>query len=227
MEKNMRKFSIIALLAIILMTLAFAPVVSAEDQAEDGQPFKDLWDAIALLDGRIDNITLMPGPIGPVGPQGEVGPIGPVGPQGEVGPIGPVGPQGEVGPAGPIGPQGPAGSDGLSATIFTGTLLNPGDTQTHTIYNLSNHQSSYLELIALVHDVNSDTNRLYHHGEYGWYREWYNAPTKQVLGTPINAGTGSYSLDTIASGNSIQVKVTYTGSYATNSEYRIIAKSMI
>ena len=102
--------------------------------------------------------------------------------------------------------------------------MNPGDTKTHTIYTLPGWTSSHLELLAVVHDINSDTNRLYHHGEYGWYRQWDTAPTKQVLGTPINAGTGTYTLETIASGNSIQVQVKHVGSYATNTKYRIIAK---
>lgn len=124
-------------------------------------------------------------------------------------------------------PQSGPGSDGLSVAIINGTLLNPGDSKTHTLYDLSNHDSSYLELLAVVHDVNSNTNRLYHHGEYGWYREWYNPPTKQVLGTPINAGTGSYTINTVASGNSIQVVVKYTGSYSTNTNYQIIAKWLV
>ncbi len=278
----MDKRSIIAVLAIVLMSFALVTVASAEERnadeheengdngdngnnGEHGQPFQELWDAIDSLSGRIDNITLTPGPqgpqgeqgpvgpqgeqgspgadgaVGPQGPQGEQGPVGPQGEQGPVGPqglqgeqglpgadgaVGPQGPQGEQGPAGPQGPQGEPGNDGRSVAIFTGTLLNPGDTQTHTIYDLPSHTSSHLELLAVVQDINSDTNRLYHHGEYGWYREWTNAPTKQVLGTPINAGTGSYTLETIASGNSIQVKVTYVGSYATNTDYRIIAKWM-
>ncbi|MGB8215764.1 MAG: hypothetical protein WCE94_00520 [Candidatus Methanoperedens sp.] len=172
------------------------------------------------------------GPVGPTGANGATGPQGPqgatgaTGPQGATGAVGPQGPAGATGATGATGPQGPAGNDGRSVSIFTGTLLNPGDTQTHTIYTLSDHASSQLELLAVVYDVNSDTNRLFHHSEYGWYREWYNAPARDVMGTPINEGTGSYTLDTIASGNDIQVKVTYTGSYSTNTKYRIIAKWM-
>ncbi|MCM1986104.1 hypothetical protein [Methanococcoides seepicolus] len=116
--------------------------------------------------------------------------------------------------------------DGRSVKVFTGTLLNPGDTATHTLYTQSNHDSSYLELLVLVHDGNSNTNRLYHHGEYAWYREWTNPPTKQVLGTPIDTSTGRYKVDTIASGNDIQVKVEQLASFpgSTNGHYTIIAK---
>ncbi len=273
MRNYTRKFRVVAVLAIILMSFAFVSVASAEQNegGTNGLPFQELWDAIRALGERIDNIQLIPGPqgppgpagpqgevgpmgpqgevgpmgpqgeVGPMGPQGEVGPMGPagevgpmgpqgeVGPmglQGEVGPMGPAGPQGEVGPMGPAGPQGPAGNDGRTVVIFTGTLLNPGDTQTHTIYDLPGWTSSYLELMALAYDVNSDTHRLFHHGEYGWYRRWNLAPEVQVLGTPINGGTGDYTLETIASGNSIQVRVTYIGDIATNSEYTIIAKYM-
>jgi len=279
----MRKFSIIAVIAIILLSLAFAPIAGAIETQNSGQPFQELWDAIKALGERVDNIELLPGPQGPVGPagadgatgpmgpagadgatgpmgpagadgatgpmgpagadgatgpmgpagaDGATGPMGPAGADGATGPMGPAGadgatgPAGEQGPKGDIGPQGPAGNDGRSVSIFTGTLLNPGDTQTHTIYSLPSHTSSHLEVLAVVHDVNSDTNRLFHHSESGWYREWTNDPTRDVMGIPINEGTGSYTLDTINSGNDIQVKVTYTGSYATNTKYRIIAKWM-
>ena len=72
-------------------------------------------------------------PIGPTGPQGEIGPtgqsiIGPTGPKGEtgsqgnIGPTGPTGPQGEMGPTGPMGPTG-TGEWGS----ITGTLNNQTD----------------------------------------------------------------------------------------------------
>ena len=212
--------TIIAVVALILMSAAAV-------NASDGIPFQDLWDALEDLQDQIDEIELTPGPQGEQGIAGPGGPEGPAGPQGEqgiAGPGGPAGPQGEQGIAGPEGPEGPAGSDGRSVTIFKGTMQDPGDTRTHTIYNLPSHTSSHLELLVVVHDTNSNTNRMYHHGEYGWYRQWATAPVKQVLGTPINTGTGSYTLDTIATGNDIQVKVKYVGTTATNTDYTIIAK---
>ena len=54
-----------------------------------------------------------PGPVGPVGPQGDPGPTGP---QGDPGPTGPQGPTGNTGPQGPSGAQGPAGSQGIAGT---------------------------------------------------------------------------------------------------------------
>lgn len=65
-------------------------------------------------------ISLLQGPQGPPGPQGDPGPTGATGPQGDPGAIGatgPQGPQGEpgatgaTGPQGLTGPQGPAGQN--------------------------------------------------------------------------------------------------------------------
>jgi hypothetical protein len=58
----------------------------------------------------------IPGPAGPIGPQGIQGPIGPLGAQGLGGAIGPQGIQGPIGPQGiqgPIGPMGPQGLPGV------------------------------------------------------------------------------------------------------------------
>lgn len=57
--------------------------------------------------------TLIPGPTGPQGPQGDPGPAGP---QGDTGPAGPIGPQGDPGPAGPQGPAGAQGQAGPAGT---------------------------------------------------------------------------------------------------------------
>lgn len=78
-------------------------------------------------------LASLEGPVGPAGPQGEVGPVGPVGPQGEVGPEGPQGIQGEIGPVGPAGADGatgPAGADGQSVTITTVTTQQAFDDAT-------------------------------------------------------------------------------------------------
>ncbi|MCB9899046.1 MAG: tail fiber domain-containing protein [Planctomycetes bacterium] len=56
------------------------------------------------------------GDVGPVGPAGATGPAGPAGPKGDTGSQGPAGPQGATGPSGgppgPIGPKGDPGQDG-------------------------------------------------------------------------------------------------------------------
>lgn len=58
---------------------------------------------------RIDDLHLVPGPDGDVGPQGPPGPQGAQGVQGPVGAQGPQGIQGAAGATGAAGPQGPAG----------------------------------------------------------------------------------------------------------------------
>ncbi|MGI0056512.1 MAG: hypothetical protein ACREAK_03965 [Nitrosarchaeum sp.] len=45
----------------------------SKDDKNDLNPFKPLWDAIAGLQGQIDNISLTPGPQGPTGPAGTDG----------------------------------------------------------------------------------------------------------------------------------------------------------
>ena len=62
-----------------------------------------------------ENPVIMPGPMGPTGPQGDMGPTGPQGPTGPAGgegSVGPTGPQGEPGPQGLTGPQGETGPTG-------------------------------------------------------------------------------------------------------------------
>ena len=98
--------------------------------------------AISQLNDRVDNISLITGPqgeVGPTGPQGEVGPTGPqgeqgitgpqgevglTGPQGEVGPTGPQGEQGITGPQGEVGPTGPQGEQGPTGTFDSSELEN-------------------------------------------------------------------------------------------------------
>jgi len=77
----------------------------------NGQPFNEIWNAIYDLQNQVNNIQLIPGP---VGPQGEVGPKGDTGDRGEQGHRGEVGPQGESGQKGDTGDIGPQGNDGLS-----------------------------------------------------------------------------------------------------------------
>lgn len=79
---------------LIFVSLAlfgiFAFAVAKEPK---GGPFQALWDAITNLQEQIANIQLIPGPIGPQGPQGDVGLVGPQGEQGPHGEIGPAGSQ--------------------------------------------------------------------------------------------------------------------------------------
>ncbi len=73
---------------------------------------------VTFTDGRTENLGVIQGiegPVGPQGPTGETGPQGPVGDTGSQGPAGnqgPPGPPGEIGPEGPVGEQGPKGPVG-------------------------------------------------------------------------------------------------------------------
>ncbi len=69
---------------------------------------------------HMNNISLTPGPPGPIGPTGQQGPEGLMGPAGPVGPQGDPGIQGEQGIAGDPGPegrQGDVGQQGVSGPI--------------------------------------------------------------------------------------------------------------
>jgi len=108
----MKKAAIIvsAIVLLLSVNVAFARV------DVPGQPFQALWDAIAGLQDKVDEIELTPGEQGPQGPQGEPGPMGPEGPQGPIGPGG----EGSIGPEGPIGPPGPQGPAGNSLKVVDG-----------------------------------------------------------------------------------------------------------
>jgi hypothetical protein len=111
----MKRQTLLAL-ALFVAALVIAPavVVGATNQQERDrnqdarvtQQGKNLWAAVARIEGRIAALEArapVPGPQGPTGPQGEPGPSGPAG---AVGPQGPQGPQGIAGPQGPEGPRG-------------------------------------------------------------------------------------------------------------------------
>ncbi len=160
------------------------------------------------------------GPVGPIGPTGATGAAGATGPAGPSGPAGPTGPQG---PQGPQGPAGPAGNDGRNGAVFSGTLLNTGDTALENIFNQPGWSATHLEVWAMVHDVNSDTNSAVLQGDYLVYRNW-NLPTAiQTLRTDTG-GQGGYTISVGAdAGNNVYVKILQT-TYATNGVWKIIAK---
>ena len=70
---------------------------------------------------QIENVSKLPGPVGPPGVNGSQGPIGPAGPQGFNGSQGAIGPQGFNGSQGPIGPQGPQGAGDFSLCEYVST----------------------------------------------------------------------------------------------------------
>ena len=71
---------------------------------------------------QIENVSKLPGPVGPPGVNGSQGPIGPAGPQGFNGSQGAIGPQGFNGSQGPIGPQGPQGAGDFSLCEYVSTF---------------------------------------------------------------------------------------------------------
>lgn len=92
----------------------------------------DEWQDLAIIKGEKGDI----GPQGPIGPtglqgeqgiQGEPGPQGDPGPQGPIGPEGPQGPKGDKGDTGPEGPQGPQGIQGEKGETGDGAYP-PGGT---------------------------------------------------------------------------------------------------
>ncbi len=94
-------------LIIAAFLVASVGIVMAKDTQNNGQPFKELWDAINEIRNQttslwdaITNIELIPGPQGPQGEQGPEGPQGPKGDKGDKGDTGAIGPQGELGPEG-------------------------------------------------------------------------------------------------------------------------------
>ncbi|XP_073249659.1 uncharacterized protein [Porites lutea] len=70
---------------------------------------------------KVENVSKLPGPVGPPGVNGSLGPIGPAGPQGFNGSQGAIGPQGFNGSQGPIGPQGPQGAGDFSLCEYMST----------------------------------------------------------------------------------------------------------
>ncbi|MFC1638022.1 collagen-like protein [Patescibacteria group bacterium] len=92
----------------IICLFAFVGLASAGNKS-GGKPFEALWDAIKVLNERVDDIVLS------TGPQGEAGAKGEQGPQGAVGPEGPQGEQGI---------QGEKGESGVSSASMLGYVKN-------------------------------------------------------------------------------------------------------
>ncbi len=135
------------LLVSICMVSLFTVAGTYAGSDIKGQPFQALWDAIADLQAdlqqQIDDLELIPGPVGPQGPPGPVGPEGPEGPQG---PPGPEGPQGPPGPAGPMGPEGPPGPEGLQGEQGDPGPMGPqGPPGTPSVITIKNYQGVWVE----------------------------------------------------------------------------------
>ncbi|HET7460436.1 MAG TPA: hypothetical protein VFJ82_04275 [Longimicrobium sp.] len=114
---------------------------------------------------------------------------------------------------------------GLITRIFTGQL-RANQTSTNTIYTLPGWTSSYVNLLVLAADVNSDTNSLYWSASYAWYRQWDRPPQPHLLQQNFNWGQGNYTAASVASGNDIQVQLTQLG-FDTVTRFQIVAQYML
>jgi hypothetical protein len=129
---NKMKYTGVFLVFVMLVVGVFASPAFAKDTQNKAPPFEELWDAINALWVAIDEIELIPGPEGPVGPKGDTGATGPAGLKGDTGVTGPAGPKGDTGVTGPAGPKGDTGATGPAGpkgdTGVTGPAGPKGDT---------------------------------------------------------------------------------------------------
>jgi hypothetical protein len=118
-------------------------------------------------------------------------------------------------------------SPGSTRRVFEGRIDN-GQTKTFDLYTLRSHRSSHLELLVMMHDINSDTFRLYQKTEYGCYKEWNNAPKIDALATVFRRAYSQdiYRAEVVAQGDTIQVRISQNG-FATNTVYQIVATYMM
>ena len=93
---------LLVFISAVALLFVFAKTSASTVNAEGGNPFDALWEAVQNLQEQIDNIEILPGPEGP---------------QGEPGPSGPPGPTGEPGPQGIQGIQGPTGAPGAGGDL--------------------------------------------------------------------------------------------------------------
>lgn len=80
----------------------------------------------------------------------------------------------------------------------------------------------------MMHDINSDTFRLYYNAKFGWFREWDTAPKRDLLTQTYRKPYGNdiYQVDTVANGNDIHLTLGQSG-FATNSVYLAVVKYML
>ena len=93
----------------------------------------------------------------PVGPQGPQGDVGPTGPQGDTGPTGPTGPQGDVGPTGPTGPEGQPGQNNNLYEYKAKTNATSGDPgANHIIWDNATQQDATNLIVSHIDNLNDD-----------------------------------------------------------------------
>ncbi|WP_205752797.1 LamG domain-containing protein [Cryptosporangium phraense] len=116
---------------------------------------------------------------------------------------------------------------GLMTLLFHGRI-DTGQSKTHTLFTLADHASAQVVVTVLMHDLNSNTNRLLFKAEYVVYREWTNAPKIDQLAQVYRKAYGQtvYAADLIAGGNDVQVRVSQSG-FATNTVYKVLGQYLL
>jgi len=153
--------------AAVVQTGAIAPISPKAGQLwVDGSVSPSalkIWNAVtgaweAVLSGGGSGTVGPQGPAGPAGPKGDpgVGIQGPKGDQGDRGPQGDRGSDGVTGPRGSDGPAGPQGPAGTAGNI-TGTLINPSDVISNTIWIHKNGGNYLINEIGSGYSIHRDT----------------------------------------------------------------------
>jgi hypothetical protein len=141
--------------------------------------------------------------------------------------IGTTNPQAKLSVAGTMSVGASETATGIVTQVFEGRIDN-GQNLSFRLYSLRSHRSSHLDILVMMHDINSDTYRLYYKAEFGWFKEWDTPPKKDLLTQTYRKtyGTDIYRVDTVASGNDIYLTLAQSG-FATNSVYLAVVKYML
>jgi len=141
--------------------------------------------------------------------------------------IGTTNPQAKLSVAGTMSVGASPTSTGIVTQVFEGRIDN-GQNLSFNLYSLRSHRSSHLEILVMMHDINSDTFRLYYNAKFGWFREWDTAPKRDLLTQTYRKPYGNdiYQVDTVANGNDIHLTLGQSG-FATNSVYLAVVKYML
>ena len=161
-------------------------------------------------------------PVGPQGPQGQIGNTGTQGPQGLTGPTGLQGPQGIEGPQGPqglqgsTGTQGPQGPQGQASIVSAQLISSTGTTLTYississitiessagyTLTNLGNGNISLGSLSKSVFLYQEGTLN-YKIGTVRWYAP-HPLKIQNVIARLATTATTAYSITVKKNGSSV------------------------
>jgi hypothetical protein len=106
------------------------------------------------------------------------------------------------------------GGDGTIVKVFEmhGETLNWNESKTWDVHNLGGYDNVHMEILGIVQETAGDAEH-FHHGEYFWYTH-AGVIKKAVIEDPtiwwhtMALGPQHYSIETVATGSTIQVRVT-------------------